>query len=263
MHGGLPYLATGTGPPLVVLMGLSTENAVPAGMERRMLLRMVDPLPERFTTYLVNRRRGLTEGTTMPELAAEVAAAIRHDLDGAVPLMGISTGGSLALQTAVDHPSVVARLVVAGAACRLGPKGREAQRRLAQATRAGRPGQGWAAVGAATGATRLGKLVMASTLRVMGRLIDPDDPSDMLATIDAEDAFDVCGDLHRISAPALVVAGGRDDFYTTELLRRTARGIPDSRLRMYPGKGHMGVLAHRPARLAICSFLTSDVAETR
>ena len=69
-----------------------------------------------------------------------------------------------------------------------------------------------------------------------------EDPSDMLVTVAAEDAFDASPQLHRIAAPTLLVAGGRDRFYSPELFRETAERIPGARLRLYPGKGHAGVM---------------------
>lgn len=71
---------------------------------------------------------------------------------------------------------------------------------------------------------------MAAVLWLAGLFSDPDDPADMIATIRAKDAFDVTHELHRITAPTLVVGGGRDGFYTTELFRETARGIHNARL---------------------------------
>ena len=47
-------------------------------------------------------------------------------------------------------------------------------------------------------------------------------PSDMISTIRAEDAFDIGGRLAEISAPTLVIGGGRDRFYPTELFIETA-----------------------------------------
>jgi hypothetical protein len=65
----------------------------------------------------------------------------------------------------------------------------------------------------------------------------PEDPSDMLVTVAAEDVFDAAPQLHRIAAPTLLVVGGRDRFYSTELFQETAERIPDARLRLYQDKG--------------------------
>lgn len=67
----------------------------------------------------------------------------------------------------------------------------------------------------------------------------PADPSDVLVTLDAEDAFDVGADLLRITAPTLVIGGGKDAFYPQELFRDTAAGVQDGRLPVFPGWGHV------------------------
>jgi pimeloyl-ACP methyl ester carboxylesterase len=85
-----------------------------------------------------------------------------------------------------------------------------------------------------------------------------EDPSDMLVTVAAEDTFDASPELHRITAPTLLVAGGRDRFYSPELFRETAERIPGGRLRLYQDKGHASVLTHRPAIRELVAFLTAD-----
>lgn len=66
----------------------------------------------------------------------------------------------------------------------------------------------------------------------------PQDPNDLLVTIDAEDAFDVGDQLHRITAPTLVIGGAKDAFYTRELFEQTAAGVEDGRAHIYPDWGH-------------------------
>jgi pimeloyl-ACP methyl ester carboxylesterase len=80
----------------------------------------------------------------------------------------------------------------------------------------------------------------------------------MLVTVAAEDTFDAYPQLHRITAPTLLVAGGRDRYYSPELFRQTAERIPNARLRLYPDKGHAGVLTHKPAIREIVAFLRAD-----
>ena len=82
----------------------------------------------------------------------------------------------------------------------------------------------------------------------------------MLIVIDAEDRFDASGQLHRITAPTLIIAGEQDRNYTPELFRETAQRIPGARLRLYPGKGHapIATLVHKPAVGELLGFLTAD-----
>ena len=131
LTGGLPYLAQGSGPPLVVLAGLGKDNAHPHGLQRRFELGTVRPYADAGrTAYWVTRRPGLAAGVTMADLAADHAVALRAEFGEPVDILGFSTGGSVAQQLAVDHPDVVRRLVLACTAYRLGTAGRATQRRL-------------------------------------------------------------------------------------------------------------------------------------
>jgi pimeloyl-ACP methyl ester carboxylesterase len=64
--------------------------------------------------------------------------------------------------------------------------------------------------------------------------------------------------LCRITAPTLVIGGARDRSYSAELFRQTAHAIPGARLILYPGKGHLGTVAHRTAIGEIGRFLTAN-----
>src|ERR687893_2580790 len=137
LKGGLPRLSFGDGPPLVVFPGLGMSNANPAGLQRWGELRLLAPLARAFTVHRVGRPVGLEPGTTMEDLANGYAGALGDEFGGPVDVLGISTGGSLALQLAADRPDLVRRLVVAGAACRLSEQGREFQRQTARLAAAG------------------------------------------------------------------------------------------------------------------------------
>lgn len=84
------------------------------------------------------------------------------------------------------------------------------------------------------------------------------DPSDMIATIEAEAGFDIGDRLGEISAPTLVISGGRDRTFTPELFRRTAERIPDGRLIVYEGRGHGGSLRDRRFARDVVSFLLAE-----
>jgi pimeloyl-ACP methyl ester carboxylesterase len=68
----------------------------------------------------------------MADLASHYATSIEDRFEGAIAILGFSTGSSIAQQFAADRPELVRRLVLAGTACRLGPVRRDAQRRHAQ-----------------------------------------------------------------------------------------------------------------------------------
>jgi pimeloyl-ACP methyl ester carboxylesterase len=258
LAGGLPYYSFGDGPPLVVIAGLTMTHENPRGLALRFELSMLRPFGSHFTVYVVNRRPGLAPGTTMADIAADYAVALGDGFETPVDVMGFSTGGSVALQLAIDHPAVVDHLLVASAACRLSDTGRAAQLRVAALARAGdqrgeyreltRPSvtHPWLQAVSGWSAWALGPWMM-------GR---HDDPADMIVTIEAEDVFDATPALARITAPTLVTGGDRDAFYSPEIFRATAAGIPNAELRLYEGKGHVGALGKRFARDAL-AFLDS------
>lgn len=237
LYDQVPYLKIGHGPPLVSVQGLTPEHDLPAGMERRFALAHARPLARDFTVYVVNRKRGLQADESMSDIAGHLANAIEHDIGQPVFLDGTSTGGSLVLQLAVDRPDLVRRLVVISAAYRLGTRGRELQAEVARLTRAGQPREAWASMMTAMFPERLRGPSRPLARLAVGPMI-PDDPSDLLVTLDAEDAFDVEADLLRITAPTLVIGGSKDSFYTEELFRKTAAGVQDGRVHLFPGWGH-------------------------
>ncbi|RYP80307.1 alpha/beta hydrolase [Nocardioides guangzhouensis] len=247
----LPYLRLGDGSPLVVSPGLSSEHANPTGIWRRTTLSWAAPFAEHFTVYLVQRKPGLARDATLSDVAADYAEAIERDLGRPVLSHGTSTGGSVALQIAIDHPQLVHRMVVAAAACRLAPHGRPVQEQLARLTESG-DARGASALLWGAVARPMLSYPARGLGWLMGRSFKVDDPSDMLTMIAAEDSFDAEPELSRVQAPTLVLGGTADPFYSEDLFRRTADGIPRGRVVLFPGKGHIYAAGSKvPAAVAL------------
>jgi pimeloyl-ACP methyl ester carboxylesterase len=195
----------------------------------------------------------------MSDIAGHLARAIDHDLGGPVALHGTSTGGSVALQLAVDRPDLVGHLVVVASACRLGPGGRALQAEMARLIRSGRTRQALSHLVSCLQPPRLRGLLRPVSW-MAGRWMTPRDPSDLLVTLEAEDVFDVEADLRAISAPTLVIGGSEDVFYGRQLFERTAAGVQDGRLHVFEGWGHGRTSASSAtARLAL-AFLREEHA---
>lgn len=251
----LPYFVLGSGRPLVVLRGFTTVHANPTGLQRLAETRLLAPLARRFRVYAVGRAPGQPAGTTMREFADQHAEAFRAAFGGPVDVLGLSSGGSVALQLAADHPDAVRRLVVVSAGYRLSPAARQAQRRYVEAMAAGRRGAHFLAP--LKIASPVGARFLAPVMWLLDPLVRPADPSDMVAFARAEDTFDLSGRLGDISAPTLVIAGERDNVYTPEIFRRTAQGVRDGRLLVYPRTGHGGTLTRRRFATDVSDFLLS------
>lgn len=242
LRHGMPYLAFGTGRPLVFLRWFTPDHANPTGWMRSSELKKLAGLARHFRVYAVARAPGTAAGATMADLADEHADAIRTEFGEPVDVLGVSSGGSIALQLAADHPDVVRKLVVVSAACQLGASLRIGQRRYAEAILSGR--RGLHHMAASTVGNPMGARLVAAAMWLADPLVRPKVPADTHHFLLAEDSFDLTARLGEITAPTLVIAGDRDGCYTTETFRCTADCIPAGRLILYPRTGHLGTVSH-------------------
>jgi pimeloyl-ACP methyl ester carboxylesterase len=196
-----------------------------------------------FLVVLVAAAQAGHRGFTFFALPLKGTAGISPTFFEDMGRMGISTGGSIALHFAADHPDLVRRLVIHSSAYVLSDKAKSLQLRIGEL--AGQ--RQWVKAYAVLLAPMLAPQGIMKVLTapvawllslLMGLLDAPKDPSDLVVTVEAEDKHDFKDRLSQIKAPTLVVAGDRDPFYTEELFRATAAGIPNARLILYPGMGH-------------------------
>lgn len=255
--GRLPVAEVGAGEPLVVLAGLSPTTGFSGSLAVRFALGPLARFAPSRHLFVLNRRPDLPAGMTMGELAAEHADAIRARFDDRpVDVVGTSTGGSIAQQLAADRPEVVRRLLLISTACRLGPFGRSVQRAVAARVRTGESRRALATMASSLVPPWRGRSVVATaTFLAPQRMItDRQGLADMATTIEAEDAFDLarCG---PITAPALLLAGREDRFYSPALFEETARLLRNGRLTLLDGRGHVTVTQDRRFLPEVRSFL--------
>ena len=253
--GGYPCLVGGSGDPLVVLPGLAPESGLGSGPTRLSHNLTAKGWALHRRVYYVNRRPRMAVGTSMAEIAAEHADVLREAFDGPVDVLGMSTGGSIAQQLAAEHPDVVRTLVLMSTGCRLEGAAKSVQRRVATRIRAGALREASAVFAADLMPPGPFELPVAAAAWLLGPYSVTRDGLDDLATmIEAEDAFDLAA-LPAISAPTVLIVGGRDRFYGSELVQETARIIPECRLEVHPADGHVSVMS-RPSTIAqVLDFL--------
>jgi pimeloyl-ACP methyl ester carboxylesterase len=229
---------------------ITPKAANPTGVARWSTLRMLRPFTKRFTVYVVNRPPGLPSTTTMAEFATMYAQAIRATFEDSVDVLAISTGGSIALQLAADHPGVVARLVLGGTACALGPIGKRAEASYVERARLGqRPSP---ALAEALTKSAVGRRLVAGLLWLSdGR----QDNGDAATVLNAEVEFDLRARLRDIAAPTLLIQGDKDVIYPLDLAMLTVQGIPRGRLVVYKGRGHSGTFTDRRFARDALAFL--------
>ena len=215
-------------------------------------------LTKEYTVYIVTRKPGLPDGYSMQNMGDDYAVMIQQEFGGPVDVLGTSTGGSIAQHLAADHPDVVRRLVIHSSAYALGNAAREAQMRVGHLARQRKWRKAFAALlGFLLSFNRFGKIV-AEIGAVFMILIAPDDASDLVVTIEAEDQHDFQDRLAEITAPTLVTGGDRDPFYSEAMYRETAAGIPNAKLIIYPGQGHP--VGGRQFDKDVLAFLKESIA---
>lgn len=243
-RSGLPYNRFGQGPHIIVVFqGLLFENKPLTGLPAFFMTRIYRFLKAEYRTYIMTRKPGLPDGYSMQNMADDYAEMIREEFGGPVDVVGVSTGGSIAQHFAADHPDLVRRLVLHSSAFTLSDEAKSVQMRVGHLAR---QGQWRAAYATMMGLSRPKRGVMRCLAKptiwlgsLLGELLDaPEDPSDLVTTIEAEDKHDFKDRLTQITAPTLVVAGDKDPFYSETLFRETAEGIPNARLILYKGMGH-------------------------
>jgi pimeloyl-ACP methyl ester carboxylesterase len=238
-RSGLPYNRLGHGPrPVVVFQGLMFENKP----QSRLSIQMYSFLGNEYQVYVVLRKPGMVQGTTLRDMAADYGAMIREEFGGPIDIIGVSTGGSIVQHFAADYPDLIRRLVIHSSAYTLSDSAKQLQLKVGELAQQRR----WTEANAVlleTVLPRAGlkKILTRPLLWLGARLMSlsaPKDPTDLVVTIEAEDHFNFKEHLDRISTPTLVVGGTEDPFYSQALFRETAEGIPNARLILYEGVGH-------------------------
>lgn len=195
---------------------------------------------------------------TIPKLAAAVQSFLHTCAVESAHVVGISMGGIIGLQLALDHPEAVGRLVLVNAAAHLRPSTGSTWiyylLRLLMVYTLGIPRQ------ARLVSQRIFPGPDQAMLReTLYRQITQADPGAYRQTMLALGLFDVRSRLPLLKAPTLVVTGQNDDTIPIERQRQMVTSIPGARHSVLPDAGH-GVIADQPQRFnqELLNFLKED-----
>jgi pimeloyl-ACP methyl ester carboxylesterase len=178
-------------------------------------------------------------GVSIPTLAADMASLLDALLaDGQrVSVVGISMGGTLALQLALDRPDRPDKLALVNTFARLRPKSLRV----------------WSfyllrfflvhTVGISTQARIVAGRLFPHPDQILLRQAFTEqilqaDPRGYRAALRALARFNVTGRLKEIQVPALVVTGERDTTVSIETQAKLASGLPKARQVVIPEAGH-------------------------
>ena len=254
-NGSVNAAERGAGTPLVLLHSLLSDRASFDAVAPRLAesFRVIVPeLPGFGRSHAVaGGLAGIAD--RVADLVREVAAG------GEAIVLGNGYGGFVALQMAIRHPGLAARLILADCGAAFSEAGRQAFRNMATAAKA----KGLAAV----------------TDVAMRRLFAPEFQSAHPALMqDRREAFlrtevdvfraacealaglDLRAEVSGVKVPVLVMVGEQDEATPPEMSQELASLLPDARLKIIPGCAHVPQLQSPELFLqAIADFLPAPV----
>jgi pimeloyl-ACP methyl ester carboxylesterase len=193
---------------------------------------------------------GLSEGPAIASIDgyADVTTEALTHLVGPWILVGHSMGGGVALQVALQHPDLVAGLVLLGTGGRL-----RVVPQVLGGLQTDCPGtvKGITAAAFAPASPEFLRRRGAAALLAVGQ-------ATLLADFQACDGFDVLARLGEIRTPCLVLCGTDDRMTPPKYSEALTRGIVGARLQLIPSAGHMAML-EAPAAVteAVLGFLAA------
>lgn len=207
------------------------------------------PLANAGYRVLAPDMRGFGRSSAPPEVTVQAMAqdmVLFLERMSAVPahVVGISMGGAIALQLALDHPEMVRRLVLVNTFARIRPLGLGGwlyfMARAVQTFLAGPERQ------AELVARRLFPHPHQQALREnLIRRISQTNPCAYRSAMRSLMQFDVRHRLGELRMPVLVVTGAEDTTVPPSVQRALAQGIPGARHVVVEGSGH-GIIADNP-----------------
>lgn len=227
------------GPSLGTTTELWSDVATALARDRRVL---------RFDLPGHGASPAAAEACTVPELAAAVIQLVDSVGGGPFSYAGISLGGAIGLQLALDFPNRVRNLAVVCSGAKIGST--EAWRERAAQVRASGTAsvvagsaQRWFAPGFLDADPGAGSAALAA-------LLDIDDES-YARCCEALAVFDVTDRMPQLNVPTLCVAGQYDLATPEATLVALAAAIPGARQYTLPGVGHLPALEAPTALTAL------------
>jgi pimeloyl-ACP methyl ester carboxylesterase len=230
----LSFEESGTGEPLVLVMGLGAPGAA--------WQPHVDAWSRRYRCIAVDNRG--TAGSPAPagpyttRMMADDVARLIHRLGlGRVRVVGLSMGGAIAQELALAYPELVERLVLVATWGRCDRYTALVLELLASVRAQADPETFTALLQAVIWTPEWFDTHLDELLK------EREQPSAMSqAAFEAQVAacatHDAAERLHEIGVPTLVTAGSADIFIRPELTAEVAAAIPGAQLEVFDGGGH-------------------------
>lgn len=183
---------------------------------------------------------------SMSDLAADAARVIDEMASGPVVWVGLSIGGMVGQELALQHPDKLTALVLANTTSGYPEAGRQAlDERVATVQR-----QGLGAISEATMArffTASFRQGQAAAVARHQRLFEAMDPEGYTLAAAAVRGMDTTARLPQIAVPTLVIAGAQDESIPRQMTDMLAQHIPGAQLQTLEGAAHLSAVEQADA----------------
>ena len=226
--GHMHFTDQGTGPAVVFANSLGTDLRMWGGVA----------LPGHRRIGFDKRGHGLSAtpatGWTVEDLADDVAALMDHLGVARAVIAGCSVGGMVAMATAIRHPARCAALVLSSTAAKIGTD-ESWQARIEAIETGGLGGLADTIIDRWFSASfRQSDEVLAWQTMLLRC-----DPVGYIGTCRALAAADLRAGVAGLALPVLMLGGSHDPSTPPALMAETAALIPDARLVVIDGSGHI------------------------
>ena len=238
---GIRYIRFGKGRKILLVFSGGPGNTLPSGFMIRVVGHFKH-LAKHYVIYVLARKSRLPKGYSTRDMAEDYATVIKEEFDGGpLDVMGMSVGGLIAQHLAADHPKLIHHLILAMTVFRFSENGRKLDVQFAELLSEGKRSAASRSLSPIVRGGRIKKSLFKFLMWLIGPFVlrKPENPTDLLVEGEAEMMHNSKNRLAEIVAPTLVIGGDRDYYCPVDVLRETAAGIPNSKLVLYKGKGHM------------------------
>jgi 3-oxoadipate enol-lactonase len=233
-NGTVNAAQSGKGPALFLLHSLLSDRASFDAIVPRLARSFRVIVPE-----LPGFGASPAAGGGLTGVADRMAEAVSDAANGEDAIvLGNGYGGFVALQMAIRHPGVAARLILADSGAAFSEPGRAAFRNMAAASKA-------------NGLQAITDVAMRRLFAPEFQARHPDlmrdrreaflrtDPDVFHAACLALAELDLRGELGRVKIPVLVLVGEHDEATPPPMSHELASGLPNARLKIIPGCAHV------------------------
>ena len=233
----MDYISFGTGKKILIMIpGLGDGLMTVRGKALPMAC-VYSMFAKDFTVYMFSRTNELEEGCTCRDMARDLKEAMDKLGIEKANVLGVSQGGMIAESLAIDYPEKVERLILTVTIGRQNEVLQSVVRSWIELARQNKFGEVMKDV-----TVRMYTEEWARKYRfivpLLGLYPAPKNPTRFITMATACIIHDVYDELDKISAPTLVIGGGKDRTVGPDAAGELAAKIKGSELLIYPEYGH-------------------------